>query len=458
MRTRHLGRLDARLTAWLRSAGLFRPTASVPAGWRKVLLAAACVIAGAAVSLARTRGPGSLSTVWIEDAKFLLNQALNHPFWACVKAPISGYYQIPARLITQLAIQFPLRWAAAVMSAFAAAQYAVYGLVAYIASAPHLRSRWLRLLAAAPCCALPLGYTQANNDLVTVQFLGLYAAFWTALWIPGTRAGRMLSPLVMLSVSTTAALGIVLAPLMLARVIADRSKTAWSVAICWLAGVLLESSQTLEGKSRHYLYGYNGPLWVLSRYATRVVPRALFGERSLGGPGTDYRGNYAPLHIVNMSAHVALITGAWAMLLAFIIIAAIGITDPNWPLAAVAALYSVGIFLAELLVNTPVVQPRYAIAPALLLYTVVVAMLRPRQRERPTRAGEVLVWLPAAGLTVLLAVAVTLNFRVTNGRTTSPAWPSVVARAEAACASPTVSAYLYTHEWWQVSIPCSRFG
>jgi len=45
---------------------------------------------------------------------------------------------------------------------------------------------------------------------------------------------------------------------------------------------------------------------------------------------------------------------------------------------------------------------------------------------------------------------------VTNGRTSSPSWTSVVAKATAACAHPGVTSYLYTHEWWQVSIPCYR--
>jgi len=64
--------------------------------------------------------------------------------------------------------------------------------------------------------------------------------------------------------------------------------------------------------------------------------------------------------------------------------------------------------------------------------------------------------LPAVGLAVLLLVAVTLNFRVTNGRTTSPAWSSVVATARSDCAMPGVSAYTFVHEWWFVTIPCSK--
>jgi hypothetical protein len=75
------------------------------------------------------------------------------------------------------------------------------------------------------------------------------------------------------------------------------------------------------------------------------------------------------------------------------------------------------------------------------------------------RIGTAVRWLPIAGVAVLLAVAVTLNFRVTNGRTTSPAWTGVVASATRACAtSPHVTAYTFVHEWWWVTIPCDKVG
>jgi hypothetical protein len=450
--------LGAVLLDWLRR-DLFRRTESVPVGWRKILLAVACVVAATAVSLSRTVGAGSLNTIWIEDAKFLLNQALNESFWHALTFPISSYYQEPARIFTEVAIQFPLSWTPGVMAIFAAAQYAMYGLVAYIASGPYLRSPWLRLLIAAPACAIPLAYTQVNNDLVTVQFFGLYGAFWTVLWIPGTRAGRILSPLVMATVSWTAVLSIVFAPLIVARLIVDRSKNAWCLAVLWASGAWLQISETVLGRSHHDEYGNNSLSFVLNNYVTRVVPRALFGERSLGGAGTDYTGNNtAPLHITNVAAHDALIVCAWAVILVVIVLAATRFTDPNWTLAGVAVLFSVGIFIEEMLINTSVVQPRYVIAPAMLLYTALIALMRPRQREGETRVLTAVRWLPAAGFAVLLVVAVTLNFRVTNGRTTSPAWTSVVATAHSACAMPHVTAYTFVHEWWSVTIPCSEVG
>src|SRR5262245_57772126 len=300
---------------WLRK-DLFRKTEGGPVGWRKVLLPVAFVIVAAAISLSRTVGPGSLNTIWIEDAKFLLGQQLNNSFWTALRTPISSYYQEPARILTWIAVQFPLSWVPGVMAVFAAAQYAMYGLVAYISSGPHLRSPWLRLLIAAPVCAIPLAYTQVNNDLVTVQFLGLYGAFWTVLWIPGTRAGRILSPLVMATVSWTAVLSVVFAPLIAARLIVDRSKNAWCLGLLWAGGVWLQFSETALGRGHHVQYGSNGLFFVLKNYVTRVVPRALFGERPLGGPGTDYRGDSAtPLHITNLAAHNALVACAWAVIL-----------------------------------------------------------------------------------------------------------------------------------------------
>ena len=462
-------RLPAVIMNWLRT-DLFRRTDSGPVGWRKILLAAGALISGTAISLSRTLGPGSLNTVWIEDAKFLLNQGLNMPAWQAISSPISSYYQEPARLITEAALRvFPLSWVPGVMSIAAAAEYAMYGLVAYIASGPHLRSPWLRLLIAAPVCAMPLAYTQVNNDLVTVQFFGLYGAFWTVLWLPGTRAGKILSPLVMATVSWTAVLSVFVAPLIIARLIVDRSKNAWCLAILWVTGVLLQFSQTILGKGHHNEYGDNGLFWVLRHYMTRVIPRAMFGERSLGGAGVNYRGYGAALHVINHHAHDALIAGAWLIVLIAIAIAATRFTDPNWTLAVVAAVFSVGIFIEEMLINMPVVQSRYVIAPAMLLYTAMVALLRPRQvtaAEPSSTAARWLPsvsttvrWLPVAGLAMLLVVAVTLNFRVTNGRTTSPAWTSVVASTTRACAStPHITAYTFVHEWWWVTIPCDKVG
>jgi len=436
------------------------------------------VVVGAAVSLARTSGPGALNSTWIEDAGIFLQDALHQSVLTTLTSQLNGYYDVVPRAVTAVAVAFPITWAPGIMSAFAAAEYAMFGLVAYIASGPHLRSPWLRLLVAAPACLVPLGYTQANNDLATVQFIALYGLFWLLLWRPATRAGQVCAPIIMLGATLTSILPVFLAPLVVGRLVADRSKTAIAVAVCWAAGLAAQWSVQLRGLSNRSNDLYTNPLWILGTYVTRTIPRAIFGETALGGPGTNYRGSPIPLSIPNMAVHEALIWGACAIVVAVVVIALATLTAPHWPLALTALLFSVVLFVGEIVDNYQIVQPRYVIAPALLLYTAIVAMLRPRgMTDDASPAGQpdgatsgdapaaavsrgllasVAAWTPVTVFALLLAVVVGFNYRVVNTRSESPPWTAVVAAATNACKEPGVADYAYNHLWWRVQIPCSR--
>ena len=465
------------LAAWLRSA-LFRQSSGGRLTWRKVLAGILFVVVGAAVSLARTSGPGALNSTWIEDAGIFLQDALHQSVLTTLTSQLNGYYDVVPRAVTAVAVAFPITWAPGIMSAFAAAEYAMFGLVAYIASGPHLRSPWLRLLVAAPACLVPLGYTQANNDLATVQFIALYGLFWLLLWRPATRAGQVCAPIIMLGATLTSILPVFLAPLVVGRLVADRSKTAIAVAVCWAAGLAAQWSVQLRGLSNRSNDLYTNPLWILGTYVTRTIPRAIFGETALGGPGTNYRGSPIPLSIPNMAVHEALIWGACAIVVAVVVIALATLTAPHWPLALTALLFSVVLFVGEIVDNFQIVQPRYVIAPALLLYTAIVAMLRPRgMTDDASPAGQpdgatsgdapaaavsrgllasVAAWTPVTVFALLLAVVVGFNYRVVNTRSESPPWTAVVAAATNACKEPGVADYAYNHLWWRVQIPCSR--
>jgi len=184
-----LSRLSG-LPAWLRS-NLFMQSDRRRLTWRQVLAGALFIVAGAAVSLARTSGPGALNSTWIEDAGNFLQDGLNNPVLTTLTTQVNGYYEVVPRVVTAIAVAFPVTWAPGIMSAAAAAEYAMFGLVVYIASGPFLRSPWLRLLVAVPTCVFAFGYTQVNNDLATVQFIALYGLFWLLLWRPVTRAGQV---------------------------------------------------------------------------------------------------------------------------------------------------------------------------------------------------------------------------------------------------------------------------
>jgi hypothetical protein len=498
---------------WLRSA-LFlstapRPTPDNPSPRGltvvKVLAAIVAVAAGAWISLLRTTGPGALNTTWIEDARDLLSQAYLYPFGHLLTVPLNGYWEDTGRVATQIAIQFPVTWQPGVMSVIAASLYSVSGLIAYVASGPHLRHPLPRLLVAAPCVMIPLGYTQANNDLATMQFVMLYGVFWALLWVPSTIGGKIAAALFMPSVAANMLVDMVYAPLVVARLIADRSKAAIAVCSIWLIGVCVQWYPSLSGMNSRLNYGHNSLTWVGWQYLSEAVPRALFGEKALGGPGADTKtiGLTLPNYQITPAVHLRLALIAWAVLVVALILARIRLTSPNWALVGTALLSSLIVLEGELAVNVPVLEPRYIICPALLIYTALVAALRPRAIPQPRAAGSqpaqsppavsppaepgpshrrpaqgrrpadwllwALSWLPVTGVSVLVAFAITANFLVVNGRSTNKPWTTIIAITRAECARHGAGlpprawvthgsqyAYIYWYLWYKTTIPCSR--
>jgi hypothetical protein len=244
----------------------------------------------------------------------------------------------------------------------------------------------------------------------------------------------------------------------------DRSAHAKILVGCYSLGLAAQLSVGIRGRSNRPTW-YTSPWWVLRNYAARAVPRAIFGEKALGGAGTNAAGLPVALDIANRAGHLALIGIAWLVVAAVIVVALARLTEPHWPLALAAGLFSVILFLGEIGDNLSIVQPRYVIAPALLLYTAIVALLRPRGvsgeaagDQAPRPAGAAPSWCPVAAFACLLAVVCVLNFRVTNGRSESPAWTSVVAAAQKSCAERGVTGYVYARSWWTVHIPCGRLS
>jgi hypothetical protein len=283
----------------------------------------------------------------------------------------------------------------------------------------------------------------------------------------------------MLLATLSSILPLLLAPLVAARLIADRSKTSIAVAVCWGAGLVTQWTIQWRGMSNRSSALFTSPLWILENYLTRVVPRALFGELALGGPGTNGEGHPLPLRVSNVAVHNALVAGACAIVVAVVVVALARLTAPNWPLAITAMTFSVLVFIGEIVDNLQVVQPRYVIAPALLLYTAIVAMLRPRgvtgeafpagepegvlsgdapatAARRGPRPAVAAAWTPVTVFALLLAVVIGFNFRVFNNRSESPPWTAVVAAATHTCMQPGMGDYTYRHAWWRLKIPCSR--
>jgi hypothetical protein len=177
----------------------------------------------------------------------------------------------------------------------------------------------------------------------------------------------------------------------------------------------------------------------------------LFGELWLGGPKVDVGGVPTRDYYSHPGTQIALIVVALVLLAAMVTSALLRITRPHWPLAILAGFYSIAIFCESSMVMG-IVEPRYVLPAALLLYASIAAMLRPREGGRRLRSSA-----PVLAFAVLLAVAVVPNYRVNNGRSASPAWSDQAREAVVHCRdNPEATLYFYGYAWWGMTIPCDR--
>jgi hypothetical protein len=231
-----------------RATGVLRelfPEPPEPAPWRVsripfVILLAAAAVLGALVMLVRV--PGTPVPAWnglyAEDLGVFLVQALQHP-WP-VLVPYAGYVQLVPRLIAQVVAYLPLRDAAAAFALAGALITAGCAVFIFHASAGHVRSPALRVLLALAVLLLPVAQLEIADSGVNSPWYLLFALFWAVLWRPATRAGRAGAAAVGFVTAASTTMSIIVAPLLLARVLALPRLREHAVTAGWAAGCLLQ--------------------------------------------------------------------------------------------------------------------------------------------------------------------------------------------------------------------------
>jgi hypothetical protein len=447
--------------------------------WRRALLLAAAVLAGTAISLARTRGHGAFDSMWAEDGNVFYNNALNlNPLKTFAKG-LNGYFVLLPRLIAAVAVIAPVAWGPVMMSTGAALATAVFALAVYLASGAHLRSTLLRLLVAAPVVACPVGALSTPNNVATLQFVALYATFWMLLWSPSTRVARVFAVAVVLLTGLSTILVVAVAPLVLLRLFVKRDR--WSLilasAVCGTAALQMAALKlgiTSRGAISHPRLD---PVWAVLEFFGWGLPYSILGESWLAPPANHTNGIWDTQPAVHTGEHAALIMIAYVIVVAAVVIAAFRFTRPAWGLVVVAGAQSVVMLAVEVMamgyqVDTYLVPEmillgtiRYLVPVTLLVITTMAALLRPdrvdtstpRRADRWRLPGN--AW-PVVAYTVLVLVICVANLRTTNPRSMVPSWSAEVAKVRATCVATNASVVPlhYGGSTWRPSIkvPCGR--
>jgi hypothetical protein len=403
---------------------------SAPVNRRAVALGAAAVAGAAVVSLLRTSGTGPLQSVFEEDARNVLTDALDTSTAKALLEPVAGYYVLVPRLLGALATLFPISWMPAVLSLSSAVVCGLLTLQVFVASGAHLPHRLARLLVAAPMLLAPVAENRSAevyNRPVCLHFFALYALVWVLLWPAATRPARVAALVTagLTAASTILAAGLV--PLALLRLAARRDRHSLVLAglvtagaAVQVAGALTASSRGRPGESRV------DPLWALTQYAGWALPESILGFRATSGlyvPDAQFADA--------LSRNAFVVAAAWLVVLLAVAVAAVGghrgVLRPRWALAAALAAHSAGLLALEIMANGWVSQ-RYLLAPSMLLFAALVALLVPAPGVSPARAA------PLAGLAALLLVTGAANFRWTDThRHDAPRWTDQVRAAAVRC-------------------------
>jgi hypothetical protein len=406
----------------------------------------AAAIAGFAIDLWWS-GSGITSRVWAEDGTIFLSAAYRTPFFPALVTPYAGYLQVVPRSVAAFTTAFPLRDAAWVLAASAAAARAAIALFVFRASSGHLRSTWVRAMLAASVVLLPVGGLEVLDNIANLHWFFTFAAFWAVLWRPARWSECALAALVMVLAVGSDPLTALLLPLVVLRAICLRSWRDQLVTMCFAVAGAAQTWAVLSGRRPTH-----------ETFSAPTIAR-LFGVRVMVGSLAGFWHTVALWHHLH---YAAIVLGAVAVL---------ALTAPalraggsrRW-LAIWAGGGSALAFFACF--AEPAVVPhlkldvvgsltRYDVLASLLMLTAIAAGLDalqwPANLAVRTIVGAVFLW----ALPVDLVGSAQLWAHLES---TVPSWPTAITNARLDCEGQGGTGDVWVLEMpqgWRVQLPCA---
>jgi hypothetical protein len=420
------------------------------ARWAFVLVQVAAVAVGAVVMLARVPGRPAWQSVYGEDPRVYLPQALAHP-WHLLQS-YAGYLQLVPRLIGQAAALLPIRHASVAFAVGGALVASACGLFAYHASAGQVSSRWLRALVGLSVVLLPVALLEIADDGVNTIWYLLAALFWAALWRPRTRGGAVAAAIVAFAAAASTSLGLLYAPLFAARaMVVPRRLREHAATAGWAAGCLLQVAV------------------IVTSHQSRIRPRdlanaVLFYLHEVLLPALGWHLSWHLRDALGLTGATAL-TGGFIVIVLAVVIA----TQPGRCRVFVVTAVVTGIVFMTLTSaiawNGPRLQAtfgvehgaRYATVPILLLDAALIVAADAYARRwwpRPRAVAAV------AALVAVLAAGWATDFRYPVRRFSggfASAWAHTADEWLRQCHSPTGTITITFHQRYGVTttVPCA---
>lgn len=427
------------------SAGPTRPTA------RTVLGVVAAVAVGVWLLLLRQSGMSPLDTVWAEDGRVYLTQALQVPLGQALLLPAGGYLQTYPRLAGAVAAQLPLRLASDTLTMAAAAAAASLSVLIYIATAGHIRSRAIRAALAAATLLAPVAGNEMLNNVANVQWYLVFAAYWGLLWRPQRLPALAAGSGVLVLAATSAPVSALLAPVAALRLVVVGSWRDRVLPLAFAAGLAAQLGRIATSPNPGDVGAEPGQ--IAAGFMLRVAAEALAGH-ALSARLWIMAGWVLPV------LATAVVLGAFAY-------AAVRRDLRCRPAVLLAGIMALVVFAATTYLrgsdaslvwpagSSHMLSGRYAFVPVGLVLSMLAMLLDARPPQLSASAWR--HW--QVGALAMLCFVVGQNFFVVNARSEGPSWSAELAEARASCPTDpdgTVAVPISPPPGWFAYLPCEH--
>ncbi|WP_345764677.1 hypothetical protein [Diaminobutyricibacter sp. McL0608] len=445
----------------------FRDFLAAHASASVAVLAAVCAIA------AWWRIPAvARNTLWAEDGRNFLQDAVNHGPLTSLTIPYAGYLHTIPRLIAAFTVTFvPVpQWADA-MTAGSCIVAGILAAVVFVCTRDVVP--WLpgRMMIAGLTVLAPLAPREVLGDAANVHSLVLWTVLWMLLYTPRTRAGSIVLGVVAFPGAATEIQCLLLLPLALIR---WRDRSRWPMFAGLAIGLAMELFVTLfwpRPPSGHppietlsIAYGY-----LINAVTPLVTPQnsigpVLVSSGPLVGIAVFAAVACALVYVILRGTFTQRIAGSGLVAgsIAFYTIAVV--TNPN-------SFYDYARFDTDELAQ--VWLARYGVVPSMMLAAVVVLAISLAVSRGVTGAARVSVgdratsatrrWLGerrrlAGGIALGVVAALLLVQFIPQDtrRSSGPQWSAQVTAAARACERLPASYVFHLSETidWHVRLTC----
>lgn len=229
------------------------------------------VVAVAAVGVWLARAPFAVDSLWAEDGRNWLQDAVQDGWFTSFGRADAGYYHSLPRVGGAIASWVPLEQAAAAMWIFGAVVVAWMAITVYVSSRAWIEHPLARATLALALVLLPVQREETIGSVANLHFMMLFVGLVVLIGEPRSTTERVNGWCVLALLGLSSPIALALVPFAAWRVFRQRPWRPDGFVVAWLVGVVVQFGAILVfDPTRPSSDGTSGSS-IAARYVTGVI-------------------------------------------------------------------------------------------------------------------------------------------------------------------------------------------